>query len=58
VLLACHWRHPIEGCALAGDAVHEVLADAMGRRPAVHHLETDFRLELWFDERGFGEAST
>lgn len=50
VLLACHWRHPIDGCARAGDAVHEELADALGKRPAVRHLERDFRLELWFDE--------
>lgn len=55
VLLACHWRHPIEGCALTGDAVHAVLAGAMGKCPAVCHLERDFRLELWFDEQGMGE---
>lgn len=50
VLVACHWRHPIEGCAQAGDAVQEQVAIAMGSRPAVRHLETDFRLELWFAE--------
>jgi SAM-dependent methyltransferase len=50
VLLACHWRHPIEGCALAGDAVHDLLARAMAATPAVSHVERDFRLELWFDE--------
>lgn len=49
VLVACHWRHPLEGCALSGDAVHEHLAHAMRTRPAVRHLETDFRLELWFE---------
>jgi len=49
-LLACHWRHPIDGCALAGDAVHEVIAEVMQAPPAVRHLERDFRLELWFDE--------
>lgn len=57
VLLACHWRHPIEGCTLAGDAVHEVLADALGKRPAVRHVERDFRLELWFDETGFDKEA-
>jgi SAM-dependent methyltransferase len=50
VLLACHWRHSIEGCALTGDAVHEHLARAMAAGPAVSHIERDFRLELWFDE--------
>ncbi|MBB4862172.1 SAM-dependent methyltransferase [Pseudomonas nitritireducens] len=50
VLVACHWRHPIEGCALAGDAVHGLLQRAMAAPPAVSHVERDFRLELWFDQ--------
>lgn len=50
VLVACHWRHPIEGCALMGDAVHEYLARAMRTAAVVSHVEKDFRLELWFDE--------
>ncbi|QRY77834.1 class I SAM-dependent methyltransferase [Pseudomonas sp. PDNC002] len=48
VLVACHWRHPIQGCVLSGDDVQGHLAQAMGARPAVRHLERDFRLELWF----------
>ncbi|WP_338110188.1 class I SAM-dependent methyltransferase [Pseudomonas multiresinivorans] len=50
VLLACHWRHPIEGCTLTGDEVHEAITLAMGFAPSVQHLEDDFRLELWFSE--------
>lgn len=50
VLVACHWRHPIEGCALAGDAVHECLERAMAAAPRISHVEPDFRLELWLDE--------
>ncbi|WP_318652875.1 class I SAM-dependent methyltransferase [Pseudomonas sp. PDM18] len=50
VLVACHWRHPIEGCALAGDAVHEYLARALRTAAKISHVERDFRLELWFDE--------
>ncbi|WP_325437407.1 methyltransferase domain-containing protein [Pseudomonas nitroreducens] len=50
VLLACHWRHPIEGCTLTGDEVHEAITLAMGFAPSVQHLEADFRLELWLSE--------
>ncbi|MFK8399700.1 methyltransferase domain-containing protein [Pseudomonas sp. BGr12] len=50
VLVACHWRHPIDGCSLTGDAVHEYLARAMSAAATVSHVERDFRLELWFDE--------
>ena len=25
VILGCHWRHPIEGCVLDGDDVHDAL---------------------------------
>lgn len=50
VLLACHWRHPIEGCTLTGDEVHEAITLAMGFAPSVQHLEADFRLELWANE--------
>ncbi|WP_409457082.1 class I SAM-dependent methyltransferase [Pseudomonas oryzihabitans] len=47
VLLGCHWRHPIEGCALTGDQVHQRL----GALPGLYRLsqleEADFVLTLW-----------
>jgi len=47
VLLGCHWRHPIEGCALTGDQVHA----RMAALPGLHRLsqleEADFVLTLW-----------
>lgn len=46
-LLACHWLHPIEGCAMNGHDVHRVLAQRLELEPLVHHLEKDFILELW-----------
>lgn len=49
-LLACHWRHPIEGCELSGDAVHALLgrhAQAAGLARLVRHEEDDFVLECW-----------
>ncbi|MEO6030832.1 MAG: SAM-dependent methyltransferase [Burkholderiaceae bacterium] len=46
-LVACHWRHPIEGCCLGGDAVHDRLAQKL-QLPRVWSLvDADFRLEIW-----------
>ncbi|GAC1037225.1 SAM-dependent methyltransferase [Pseudomonas sp. No.117] len=47
VLLGCHWRHPIEGCALSGDQVHERLAALPGLHRLSHLEESDFLLTLW-----------
>jgi len=47
VLLGCHWRHPIEGCALTGDEVHARLAALPGLHRLSHLEETDFLLTLW-----------
>jgi len=48
VLVACHWRHPVEGASLTGDQVHDTLTQVLGTPPGIRHLEEDFRLELWF----------
>ena len=45
-VVACHWLHPVRGWPLDGTAVHRRLREAWGR-PAVHHLERDFVLEVW-----------
>jgi len=47
VLLACHWRHPVEEYVLSGDAVHAALAAAPGLVRTVHHLEEDFVLDVY-----------
>lgn len=47
VVLACHWRHPIEGCELDGDAVQQALHQALGLPRLVQHLEPDFSLAVW-----------
>lgn len=48
-VVACHWRHPIEGCASDGDAVHKLL----GRKLALSHTvavrDADFCLDVWSD---------
>lgn len=47
VLLACHWRHPVEVYPLSGDAVHAQLARVAGLQRTVHHVEYDFLLEVF-----------
>lgn len=47
VVAACHWRHPIAGCALAGDAVHRRLHARLALGHAVALQEADFRLDVW-----------
>ena len=46
-LLACHWRHPVEGFALHGDTVHAILAERLKLPQLVHHEERDFVLDVW-----------
>jgi LmbE family N-acetylglucosaminyl deacetylase len=46
VLLACHWRHPVEDYPLTGDEVHEVLRDRE-LTLTVEHFERDFVLGVF-----------
>ncbi|MFY0727228.1 SAM-dependent methyltransferase [Pseudomonas sp. NFX15] len=46
-VLACHWRHPVEGCAQNGDDVHAALADRLPMHRLVRHEEPDFLLDYW-----------
>jgi SAM-dependent methyltransferase len=46
-LVACHWRRPIDGCALDGDAVHARLARALDLPCTWTLADPDFRLEVW-----------
>lgn len=46
-LLACHWRHPVDGFALEGDRVHALLSDQLQLPRIVHHEERDFLLDVW-----------
>lgn len=47
VLLGCHWRHPIKGCALNGDQVHARIAALPGLHRLSQLEEADFVLTLW-----------
>lgn len=46
ILLACHWRHPVNGHRLSGDRVHEILGEGRWTRAATH-IEEDFVLEVF-----------
>ncbi|MGK0722556.1 PIG-L family deacetylase [Leucobacter sp. W1478] len=46
VLIACHWRHPVDDYPLSGDQVHAAIAELEWTRLA-HHLEEDFVLEVF-----------
>lgn len=49
-IVGCHWRHPIEGCRLDGDAVHRALSQALGLPCVWSLVDPDFRLEVWSEE--------
>lgn len=47
VVVACHWRHPIDGWPLGGDDVHEALRNDARLTGLGCYLEDDFRLDLF-----------
>lgn len=49
-VLACHWRRPIQGCALDGDAVHSRLALRLGLAVLTELKEADVVLHVWSDD--------
>jgi hypothetical protein len=46
-LLACHWRHPVDGFELDGNGVHAILERQLSLHRLVHHEERDFVLAVW-----------
>ena len=46
-ILACHWRHPIEGCVLNGDDVHDALSRFIRLPNHCHVQEPDLQLDIW-----------
>lgn len=47
VVLACHWRRPIEGCALDGDQVQARLGACLDLPLLTQVVEADLRLDVW-----------
>jgi SAM-dependent methyltransferase len=50
-LMAVHWRHGFDEAPSNGDEVHAELAATSGLESLVHHVEPDFRLDVWRRER-------
>ncbi|AIR91100.1 class I SAM-dependent methyltransferase [Pseudomonas cremoricolorata] len=46
-LLACHWRHPIDGCPQDGQQVHAMLEQHLPLHRLLLHDEADFQLAYW-----------
>lgn len=46
-LVAVHWRHGFAEAASDGDHAHAELAATAGLERVVHHVEPDFRLDVW-----------
>ncbi len=54
-VVACHWRHPIAGRSLPGDAVPERLSRTRALPRPWSLIDPDFRLEIWSaDGRSIG----
>lgn len=52
-VLACHWRHTIEGWPLDATGVHRILEEALGVSPAISVQDPDFLLDVFLlDDRG------
>jgi SAM-dependent methyltransferase len=47
VVVACHWRRPIEGCEFNGDQVHQRLSNAMALFHISQLVDADMRLDVW-----------
>lgn len=46
-VLACHWKAPIDGCALTGGQVHEQLGQQLGLPHLLRVDDSDFLLDVW-----------
>ncbi len=46
-LLLCHWRHPVSGWDLDGEAVHTMARNRLSWPTAAVYRERDFLLETW-----------
>ncbi len=57
VVLACHWKHPIAGCAWAGAQVHARLDAALGLQRATTIDDADFVLDVWVQGAGASIAA-
>ncbi|MES2946375.1 MAG: SAM-dependent methyltransferase [Pseudomonadota bacterium] len=47
VILACHWRRPIEHCLITGDDAHDALNRFIELPNQCRLVEPDLRLDIW-----------
>jgi predicted TPR repeat methyltransferase len=47
VLLASHWRHPVDGAALDGNRVHARVARRIGLPRLARHRDRDLLIDVW-----------
>ena len=47
MVLCCHWRYPIEGFALKGEEVHQVLRQKFSLNHYLNLNDPDFIVDLW-----------
>jgi len=47
ILVACHWRHPVDDYPLSGDDVHAAIRRRPGLTRLAVHVEADFVLEVF-----------
>ena len=47
VILACHWRYPIDGFQLTGETVHDSLQQQLHYPQQSHVIDQDFLLTIW-----------
>lgn len=50
-VLACHWRHSLEGYELDADVTHDRLHRLLDLTRATQVLDADFRMDVWSRDR-------
>jgi SAM-dependent methyltransferase len=46
-IVVCHWRRPIDGCSLSGDAAQARIGAVLALPLLGQCLEADFRIDVW-----------
>jgi LmbE family N-acetylglucosaminyl deacetylase/protein-L-isoaspartate O-methyltransferase len=50
-VVACHWRHPVDGYTQTGDEVHRTLDRSLGLARVATYRDTDVALDVWSLDR-------
>lgn len=55
VILACHWRHRFDQCAVTGDDAHVALKRLITLPQQCELVETDLRIDVWSSDRSVAQ---